>query len=237
LKPKGSSAEQALDQPGPRTSQTRRRVLLLVLGLLTLLLIIGSARLLLPHFSVGDSAHTAFGAPGTAVPTARRSPMATHSPPASSSPGHGTPAPGGTSEPGATPPSGASATPGSKPTNTPSEIPTVTPSPTTVAAPPQLAVTPRSLQFSLTLVGCLSQPPSQTLTIQNTGAGTLFWQASLQNATYLSIAPTNGSLGPLQSNQMTVSILCPNAPLSTTDTIYVTSNGGNLSISVMISLL
>lgn len=64
----------------------------------------------------------------------------------------------------------------------------------------------------------------------------LTWQASLQNSAYLSIAPTNGILGPSQSNTMTVLLICK-GQLSTTDNIYLTSNGGNLTIAVTISLI
>ena len=221
---------QSARQPVPSSRQKRRRAALLLLGGVTFLLIIGSAQALFPNLSTASTS-TAFGSSSTGTPTARRSPVAGQSPQASTTPGHGTPAPG------ATAPAGTTTTIGPSPTSAPGTTPTTTSSPTATAPPSQLSVSPLSLQFSLTLVSCLTQQPSQLVTMKNTGGGTLTWQASLQNSAYLSIAPTSGILGAAQSTQMVVSLVCSAAPLHTTDSIYVTSNGGNLTISVTISLI
>ncbi|HEY7123364.1 MAG TPA: protein kinase [Ktedonobacterales bacterium] len=124
-----------------------------------------------------------------------------------------------------------------KPTRTPKPSPSATLSPTaTPASSAQLAVTPPALTFTTTVAACSSNAPQKTLTIQNTGGGTLDWQASVQNAAYLSISPGSGSLGPSASATMIVTLICPSAPVSTTDTISFTSNGGSSAVVVTITV-
>ncbi len=127
-----------------------------------------------------------------------------------------------------------------KPTRTPRPTPSATPSPapspTATSAPAQLVVTPPALTFTSTVAACPTSKPQQTLTIQNNGSGTLDWQASVQNPAYLSIAPASGSVGPSGSATMTVSLICPSAPVSTTDTISFTSNGGSSTVVVTITV-
>jgi hypothetical protein len=55
---------------------------------------------------------------------------------------------------------------------------------------PVIGVNPASLSFSATVGG--SNPPNQTVSITNTGAGTLNWSAS-DNATWLSVSPASGT--------------------------------------------
>jgi Concanavalin A-like lectin/glucanases superfamily/Viral BACON domain len=58
------------------------------------------------------------------------------------------------------------------------------------APPPILSVTPANLSFAATVGG--SSPPAQTLSIANTGSGTLSFTAS-DNAAWLSVTPASGS--------------------------------------------
>jgi hypothetical protein len=146
-----------------------------------------------------------------------------------------------------TPPgAGATTTPTAAPRITATRRPTATasptatatsvPSPTAAGGAPHLTVTPASLSFSTTLAQCQLQPPSQSLTIQNSGGGTLNWGASVQDASLLSISPTSGRLDAGASQTMTVSLRCPTLPTNTTDTIHVTSNGNNVDVPVNISV-
>jgi Subtilase family/Viral BACON domain len=61
---------------------------------------------------------------------------------------------------------------------------------TGVPTQPTIGVNPSSLSFSATAGG--SNPASQSLTISNTGGGTLNWTASA-NQTWLSVSPTSGT--------------------------------------------
>ena len=58
------------------------------------------------------------------------------------------------------------------------------------AAPPALSVSPTSLSFSGTTGG--PSPAAQTLSVSNTGGGTLSWTAS-ESASWLSLSPTSGT--------------------------------------------
>ena len=59
-----------------------------------------------------------------------------------------------------------------------------------VSTTPTIGVSPTSLSFTATVGG--SNPANQTLSITNTGSGTLNWTAS-DNATWLTLAPTSGT--------------------------------------------
>jgi hypothetical protein len=100
---------------------------------------------------------------------------------------------------------------------------------------PQLSVSPARLTFSLH-VGCLLNPPPQTLTVQNTGGGSRSWQATIQNPTYLSIDMSSGTLGPSAAEQISVTASCKTA-ISTTDRINFSSNGGSFTVTVTITIL
>jgi Domain of unknown function (DUF4082)/Concanavalin A-like lectin/glucanases superfamily/Fibronectin type III domain/Viral BACON domain/Bacterial Ig domain len=60
----------------------------------------------------------------------------------------------------------------------------------TVDPPPALSVTPSSLSFSGTAGG--SSPAAKTLSVSNSGAGTLNWTAS-ESASWLSVSPASGT--------------------------------------------
>ncbi len=191
-------------------------ILLILMALLALILVGGSVYL----------GVRLFDAPGTGANAA----LTTPSPASSSTTG---PRPTGTIKPTRTP----GATPSTTPSTTPSPTPSATPSPTATPAPSaQFAVTPPALTFSTTVSACSSNAPQKTLTVQNTGGGTLNWQASVQNAAYLSISPGSGSLGPSATTTMTVTLICPSAPVSTTDTISFSSNGGSSTVAVTITV-
>ncbi len=73
-------------------------------------------------------------------------------------------------------------------TNTPQTVPVTL---TLSAAPtPTISLSPSALSFSATQGG--SNPSNQTLTIANSGTGTLTWSVS-DNATWLTLGPTSGS--------------------------------------------
>jgi serine/threonine protein kinase len=190
-----------------RKADRRQNILLPIIALLGVLLLVGTAAV----FAVGLLSGT-----GNSSLSANHPPLATHTP--------------------ITPSARATNTPRS-PTATPSPSPS--PSPTTTSTPvaaPQLVVTPSSLTFSVSLAQCPLQHPTQSLSIQNSGGGTLNWQASVQNPAYLSIVPTSGSVNAGASVTMTVSLICPTTPVSTTDHIQMTSNGGTVDVPVTITV-
>ncbi|HVB24296.1 MAG TPA: hypothetical protein VNG51_20330 [Ktedonobacteraceae bacterium] len=74
------------------------------------------------------------------------------------------------------------------------------------ATTPLMSASPTTLSFS-TVAG-QTNPSTQTLTVSNTGGGTLSWQASATTSiggTWLTIAPTNGTLSGNQSAPISVS--------------------------------
>ena len=101
-----------------------------------------------------------------------------------------------------------------------------------------MTVSPHSLSFTASLVNCLlSNPPTQQLTVQNTGAGSLDWQATPQDSTYLTIIPNTGHLDPGQQGTISVSLICQQVAVLTTDPITFTSNGGGtVVVNVSITL-
>ena len=69
------------------------------------------------------------------------------------------------------------------------------------ASPPYIAVNPISLGFNATVGG--SNPPSQNITVTNTGGGLLSWMATEQpNQSWITLTNTNGGSG----NYVTVSV-------------------------------
>jgi hypothetical protein len=117
---------------------------------------------------------------------------------------------------------------GPTPTITPTPTPTAgsRPTPTRTPAPaPQLSVSPTGTTY----INCGSLPiPYPSVTVRNSGGGTLTWQASATNA-QVTLSPASGSLGAGQSQTMTVSQTSGGAG---TD-IHVTSNGGSATVSYM----
>jgi hypothetical protein len=96
--------------------------------------------------------------------------------------------------------------------------------PVTVAIP-GLSFTPQVLNFGMS-------DTQKTFAISNSGGGILTWQASKQQP-WLTINPTSGSVGAGQSVNVTLTVsrigLLPN---NYRDTVSLTSNGGNGSVSV-----
>lgn len=211
--------------------QQRRRALLFMLGVAVFLLIVASAPLLLPTINARLNGSTAAHAGVSSTATDTGSPGAFHTPATQKTATPGAIATGGTAPTVGTTPTGSTTQ-----TGAPTATSTTASNPTATPNPPQISVTPSSLDFSLTLVSCLANRPTQTLTIQNTGSGTLNWGASLQNATYLSINPTSGSLGPAQKMLIAVTLVC-SVTLHTTDDLFLTSNGGTITIPVTINLI
>ena len=56
--------------------------------------------------------------------------------------------------------------------------------------PPALSVTPASLSFSATAGG--ANPAAKTLSVSNTGGGSMSWTAS-ETVTWLSVSPASGT--------------------------------------------
>lgn len=111
---------------------------------------------------------------------------------------------------------------------TPSSLPTATSTP----VPSQLAVTPLALNFTLSLVNCLVQKPSQTLTVKNTGGSGLSWQATIQNPAYLTLDQSAGDLDAGQMVPIKVSLACK-VVVHTTDAITFTSNSGDMVVVIV----
>ena len=100
--------------------------------------------------------------------------------------------------------------------------------PITVAIP-GLSFTPKALSFGM--------PDTQkTFAISNSGGGTLTWQASKQQP-WLTINPISGSVDAGKSADVTITVSRTELlPGNYTDTISLTSNGGNGSVSVAMSI-
>ena len=102
-------------------------------------------------------------------------------------------------------------------TGSPKTVPvTLTVDPVT---PPSLSVSPASLSFSGTQGG--ASPVAKTLTVSNTGGGTMSWTAS-DDVLWLSVAPTSGT------NGGTITVTPTTAGLSAgtyTATVTVTADG------------
>jgi len=90
---------------------------------------------------------------------------------------------------------------------------------------PGLAFTPSSLNFGIS-------DTQKTLTISNTGAGTLTWKASKKEA-WLALSSTGSSLPAGTSINVTVTVSKADLkPFAYSDTIALTSNGGNGNVPV-----
>ncbi len=144
-------------------------------------------------------------------------------------------------QPRATPSPGSSAIPTRKTTPAPTGItPTATPSssisPTATTVPPNLSVSPGSLSFPVHVLSCLTNNQPKTLTLQNTGGGNLGWQASVPNNASLTISPGAGSLGPGEISYVSVQVNCQKLKLNEKDTITFLWSGGNVTVSVSISI-
>ncbi len=95
--------------------------------------------------------------------------------------------------------------------------------------PPILSLKPTSINFGQTTT-------QSSFTISNTGGGNLVWQAAKQQ-NWLTVNPLNGSVA--SGNSFTVNVTVSRsglAPGNYTDAISITSNGGNASISISISV-
>jgi serine/threonine protein kinase len=145
-------------------------------------------------------------------------------------------------QPGVTPSPGASPIPTRNTSTTPAPagttpIPTATggSSPTATTTPPNLSASPTSLAFFLQIINCLANNQPQWLTIKNVGGGSLSWSASVQNTAYLTIDQSTGTLGPSETSQIKVTATC-GITVNKTDKIIFTSNGGNSTVNVTITL-
>jgi hypothetical protein len=161
---------------------------------------------------------------------AQRTPQGTPS-----SPGVSATQPGQTST---IPAAGATSTTAatSSPTGTtPTSTPPASTSPTATTTPPKLSVNPTSLTFTLQIVNCLLNNKPKPLTVKNTGGGELSWQASIQDLTSLSLDRSSDTVGPGESETISVTASC-NISVGKTVTITFTSNGGSQVVTVTIIL-
>ena len=209
--------------PEVRTTRPRRwnrRVALLALVALLLLVGVSVAGLLLEM----SPAHTLGSvSPGLTATAAQQAQQGATSTASAGNPTHG---------PGATATPGSGTTPGTTPTQTTTGDPT----PTTGPPDPNLSVNPSTLTFSLQPVNCVLNNQPKTVTIQNLGGGTLTWSASVANTNYISISSSGGSLGQGASHQISVTASC-SLSVSKSDSITFTSNGGDFTVSVTITVL
>jgi len=93
---------------------------------------------------------------------------------------------------------------------------------------PGLSFSPASLSFG---VG----DTNKTLTISNVGAGALTWQA-LKKETWLTLSSTSGSVDAGKSVTVTITVASGMDPGTYTDTIALTSNGGNGNVPVTLAI-
>ncbi len=99
-------------------------------------------------------------------------------------------------------------------------------------SPPTISLSPPSLQTFSAVVGG-SNPAPQTITINNSGGGTLSWQAS-DNQNWLSLSSTSGSAGAVVT--VSISIIGLSAG-NYTGTITITATGAtNTPLNVPITL-
>ncbi len=104
----------------------------------------------------------------------------------------------------------------------------------TVSALPAIGISPGTLSFG-TQVG--TNPPTRTVTVTNTGGGTLNWGAA-DNQPWLSVTPTTGSLTAGQSQTVTVTVISANLPAGNyAGTVTISDTGAsNSPQAVVISL-
>ena len=99
----------------------------------------------------------------------------------------------------------------------------------TVSATPAIRVSPASLSFTATQGG--SNPAAQTLSISNTGGGTLTWSAS-DNAAWLTLSPSTGTgNGTVALNVATGTL----TPATYSGTVTLSGSTGVTPVSVPVS--
>jgi hypothetical protein len=112
-------------------------------------------------------------------------------------------------------------------TNSPVTIPVTL----TLTAPPSIALSP-DVGFEWTVLTTAANPAAETLTISNSGGGTLTWNVS-DNVSWLTINPTSGS------NNGTVSVAVDKTGLALgtyNGTITVSGNAANSPVIVPVIL-
>jgi hypothetical protein len=104
-------------------------------------------------------------------------------------------------------------------------------------APPAMKLSATSLSFSTTAG---SNPANQTITLSNTGGGTLTWSIGKPSRSWLSVSPTSGSTAAGSSSTLTFSINASGLAASTTAyqaTIVITpSNGAAVTVTVTLTV-
>jgi hypothetical protein len=96
---------------------------------------------------------------------------------------------------------------------------------------PTIGVSPTSFSFTATAGG--ANPANQSLSITNTGAGTLNWTAS-DNATWLTVSPTSGTAPSTATLSVSIAGLTPG---TYNGTITVTATGAtNSPVNVPVTL-
>ncbi len=99
---------------------------------------------------------------------------------------------------------------------------------------PQIDVAPIARSFSGVEGG--ANPGDQTITISNTGTATLNWNAT-KNEAWLTIAPESGAVNVGASTNMALSINTTGlAEGNYSDTISITSDGGNQDVTVSLTI-
>lgn len=100
---------------------------------------------------------------------------------------------------------------------------------TVSSTPPVIGINPTSLSFAATEGA--GSPPNQTLSIGNTGGGTLSWSAS-DNATWLSLSPTSGT----GSGVVTVSVNTSSLSTGTYNGMITLTATGAPSVTVPVTV-
>lgn len=99
---------------------------------------------------------------------------------------------------------------------------------------PALSVDPAGLSFTAVEGG--ANPANQSLTIKNTGKGTLNWQIS-KGSTWLTVSPTSGATDAGNSDTITVSVNSAGLTAGEkNDSLAITSNGGDTAAQVTLKI-
>jgi hypothetical protein len=115
--------------------------------------------------------------------------------------------------------------------NTPQKIPVTV---TITEPPPVIGVAPSVLDFNATAGG--GNPTNQLFTVSNDGGQTLNYNLT-KDSTWLTVAPTSGSLTAGNSDDITVSIDIAGLTAGTyTDTVFVSGNTANSPQKVAVNL-
>jgi hypothetical protein len=135
----------------------------------------------------------------------------------------------------------APATPGTRNATLTVSAPAAQNSPRTVSvrvvttAPPTLSVSPTSLAFNAVVGG--GDPPSRTLTVQNSGGGSFTFTITSSNTGLVTASPMSGTLNAGQSASVQVSVDNPNVAGTQTATLTIAAPGAqNSPASVSITL-